>query len=258
MPCLLCLAMMAWSSASVAQGTGPPAAAPKLANANVTRWIDGAYEYRALADGKLRGRERFLLTVHPDGSRTMRAFTDIFGRDVTANVVLRADAAFKPVDAFVSIWTQGKLKGSGMFALDGVTLHSVVNGPAGPLDRKETVPADLSYATHPLALDGWHRWMLPGAIGQQGRGTLLNVQGDADFTKPMTGRIQPVTFVYRGEEDVQVPAGKFRAHHFVLEGDVDIWLTLPDRILVRSAWPRFGSEYVLSRLVETPTGSVLQ
>ena len=52
-----------------------------------------------------------MTSKRPDGSRTMRAFTDIFARNVTANVVLRADAAFVPVDAFVSIYTQGRLKG---------------------------------------------------------------------------------------------------------------------------------------------------
>jgi hypothetical protein len=213
-------------------------ASDKVTNANVTRWIEGAYEYRSLDGGALRGRESFLLTVHPDGSRTMRAFTDIFARDVTTNVVLRADAQFRPLDAFVSIYTRGRLKGSGFFSLDGETLHTVVDGPAGRVDRRDRVPADLSYATHPLALDGWHRWMVPGPTDVETSAHLLNVQGEADFTKPMLGTVQPVKVRYRGEETVRVPAGEFRAHRFLLDGEVDIWITLPDRVLVRSAWPR--------------------
>jgi hypothetical protein len=83
------------------------------------------------------------------------------------------------------------------------------------------------------------------------------VQGEANFTKPMLGVVQPVKVRYRGAETLRVPAGEFQTHRFLLDGEVDIWITLPDRLLVRSAWPRYRSEYVLSRLAESPDGAVL-
>jgi hypothetical protein len=247
-------------STAVTEVPAGPAAAPraaKVTNANVARWLEGSYEYRNLEDGVLRGRETFLLTVHPDGSRTMRAFTDIFARDVSTNVVLRANAAFQPLEAFVSIYTQGRLKGSGLFALDGFRLRTLVAGPSGHVDRVDEVPADLSYATHPLALDGWHRWMKPTDPGREVTGNLLNVQGEADFAKPMVGKVEAVRVVYRGEELITVPAGEFRAHRFTMNGEIDLWITGPDRVLVRSTWPRYQSEYVLSRLAESASGDLL-
>jgi hypothetical protein len=238
-----------------------PVAAPTddpTRNASVERWTRGAYQYRSLVDARLRGRETFLLTVHPDGSRTMRAFTDIFARGVTANVVLRADAGFRPLDAYVSVLTQGRLKGSAFFALDGQTLHSSVEGPGGRVNQSENVPADLSFATHPLALDGFHAWLAPGKPGEVRHSNLLNIQADADFSRPMLGKVQSVAIEYRGEEDVVVPAGTFRAHHFVMDDSVELWVTLPEHLLVRSAWPKYGSEYVLSELESSPTGRILE
>jgi hypothetical protein len=78
----------------------------------------------------------------------------------------------------------------------------------------------------------------------------LNTQGGPET--PLLGQIQPQSFVYKGEEEVTVPAGTFATQHVVMDGHSDIWFTGPDRMLVRYVWTAIDRDYVLKRLQTGP------
>ena len=231
-----------------ADKTGPGA----VQNANIVRWVKGEYEYRTLKSQAVRGGENFYLTVHRDGSRTMRALTDIATRDVQANVVLRVADNFRPLDAFVSMFTKGGYKGAITIHVDGDTLRATTTGPTGQLDQITKVPAQFSLVVHPLALDSWHPWYIAPTKGvrQPGMQYLLNTDGDV--AKALSGQVQPESFEYMGEEDVSVPAGTFKTTHVRMGGHSDIWVTGPDRILVRYVWAEIDRDYVLKTLATGP------
>ncbi|MDX2141976.1 MAG: hypothetical protein SFV19_01360 [Rhodospirillaceae bacterium] len=231
-----------------ADKTGPEA----TRNTNIVRWAKGVYEYRTLKDQTVRGREDFHLTVHADGSRTMRAATDITARDVQANVTLRVAANFRPMDAYVTLFTKAGYRGALTLHVAGDVLHALSTGPAGRVAQTTRAPAQFSFVTHPLALDSWHPWYVTPTpeVEQKGEVYFLNTQGGPETH--LLGQIQPQSFVYKGEDDVTVPAGTFRAQHVLMDGHSDIWFTGPDRILVRYVWAAIDRDYVLGTLETGP------
>lgn len=227
-------------------------------SAGIDRWAIGTYQYRALSDDRLTGRERFYLTVAPDGTRTMRAFSDIFSRGVQTNVVMRVAPSFRPLDAYAGISTNGVLKGSGFFAVTDKSVDALVIGPNGKKTVSHVaVPTEFSLGTHPVALDGWAAWYLPTTAGARRKGLIYLLNGDARNDRPMLGDLTAVDLVFVGREEVTVPAGTFSADRFRLSDDSDLWVTGPDRLLVKYVWRRFDRQYLLTTLDrgENPAGS---
>jgi|GEM_PF-384236 len=246
---LFCLSIASPAHAQFsADKTGPEA----LRNANIVRWAKGEYEYRTLKTQTPRGAESFHLTVARDGSRTMRAVTDITARDVQANVIVRVAESFRPIEAYVSLFTKGGYKGSLTLHVDGDVLHALTMGPTGRIEQTTKVPAQFSFVTHPLALDSWHSWYIAPTKGVVQTGAEYFVNTDGDVAKALNGQMQPITFEYMGEEEVTVPAGTFKATHVRMAGHSDIWHTGPDRILVRYVWTAIDRDYVLKTLTTGP------
>jgi hypothetical protein len=228
--------------------TGPDA----LKNANILRWAKGEYEYRTLKAQTPRGSESFHLTVARDGSRTMRATTDISARDVQANVILRVAENFRPLDAYIALFTKGGYKGALTLNVDGDTLRALTTGPSGRIEQTTKVPAQFSFVTHPLALDSWHPWYIAPTKGIVQTGAQYFLNTDGDIAKALDGQMQPVTFEYMGEDEVRVPAGTFKATHVRMAGHSDIWFIGPDRLLVRYVWTEIDRDYVLKTLQTGP------
>jgi len=221
---------------------------PSTDNANIERWARGSYEYLKLSDGTPRGSETFLMTVHPDGTRTMRATTDITVRDVHLTGVLRVDARFRPLEAYMSLYTQGRLKGTGVYTVQGDQLYARVNGPIGLVEHRQNAPDNFSLIVHPLAMDGWHSWHLDPAEREEQTGCVYNINGAADWVRPMSGAVEEQTFVHHGTETITVPAGTFETEHITMAGSSQVWVTGPDRLLVRYVWEQFDLIYNLASL----------
>ena len=222
--------------------------APSTDNANIERWARGSYEYLKLSDGTKRGSETFLMTVHPDGTRTMRATTDITVRDVHLTGVLRVDDRFRPLEAYMSLYTQGRLKGTGVYTVQGGQLYARVNGPIGLVEHRQFAPDNFSLIVHPLAMDGWHSWHLDPDIRTEQSGYVYNINGSADWVRPMLGAVEEQSFVHHGKETLTVPAGTFETEHITMAGSSQVWVTGPDRLLVRYVWEQFDLVYNLATL----------
>lgn len=175
--------------AAFAQTSAPqaPVVENQGPNAAIVRRASGVYRYEALSDGRLRGEERFQLFAHPDGSRTLMVWHDLFARNAQFSVLLRNGADFLPLEAFVSYWNAGSFKGSAHFRVQGAQLAATSSGPAGVITQLTELPKTFSIGTHPVAGDGWHTAGYDAARGGVQSLTLYSLEASTDLTKPVLG-----------------------------------------------------------------------
>jgi hypothetical protein len=238
---LAAVLLLAAGSAGAQATSAPDNTGP---NASITRWAEGEYAYRSLADGRDRGWERFRLTVHPDGSRTLLMWHDLRARSAQFNVMLHVDGAFRPLDAFVSYWNDGRYKGSSAMMVAGPTLELVSRGAWGTLRETVQVPERFSIGTHPIAGDGWHIILEgPGAP----RAMVYGLEAGADPAKPIRGELREMPVERVGTERISVPAGEFDTVHYRFAGMTDVWISGDDRLMVRMRNARADRDYVLQR-----------
>lgn len=209
-------------------------------------------------EGQVRGDERFTITVHGDGTRTLRATCEIWDpptvlRDVT--LTLGADHA--PRDAFVRLTVADQFVGSSWFLFgehealcEGLTRAEGRITQRLPLARR--APA---FGAHPIQSDAWMTRLVPpdGARGPAPRqtGILLPSVDHRGATGPMLVTHPGATISFVGRETIDVPAGRFDAFHYrFIERSEDestsrnapgehppyeLWCTADDeRILLRS------------------------
>ena len=231
--------------APVAENTGP--------NAAIVRRASGTYRYETLGDARRRGEERFTLLVHPDGSRTLNVWHDLAARNAQFTVVLRTAADFRPLEAYVSYWNGARFKGSAHFLVDGGRLTATSRGPAGRVPQELDVPARFSIGTHPVAGDGWHA-AASYDLARGGRQTLqfYSLEASTDLARPVLGTLRPLEAERVGEEEVEVPAGRFKAVRWRLSGVNDLWVVGEDQLVVKSVIAARDLQYVLTELQRSP------
>lgn len=235
-----------WTAAAWAQPATPP---PENTgpNKSIVRWAEGKYLYRTIDGTRDRATESFRLNAHPDGTRTMTLWNDMFARNAQLTVVLRAAADFRPLSAFVSYWTAAGYKGQALIDVQGDRLEVLSLGPAGRHTQTIAAPQKFSIATQPIAADGWHMWYADAAAkGPQTDGRAFALDASADVSRPILGALRPFNFEVIGREKVTVPAGTFDAVKYRTDTMGDLWVATEDRILIRTLHTERGNEYVLT------------
>ncbi len=256
---LVALSLPAATAAQQAPPGPPPSPSPSPSSENtgpnksITRWAEGEYAYLEAATGAQRGFERFRLTVHPDGSRTMLMWHDLTARNAQFTVLLRAEPSFRPLEATVSYWNAGQYKGFASLMVDGDVLHLSSTGSYGTVHQELEVPARFSIGSHPVSGDGWHLWLEdPGPGPASFEAMVVGLDAAADPKRPITGRLAPMPVERVGAERITVPAGSFDTVHYQIAGRSDVWIHGEDRMMIRMSMPGAGLEYVLSRLETGP------
>ena len=185
--------------------------------------------------------------VHPDGSRTLMMWNETSARNSQVHAVLRVAADFRPIETYVSYWSYGVFRGSGLYTVEGDTIHGEVSGPTGVSTQTLKVPGWFSFATHPLAGDGWHQLTI---ARDRKRGvqtsTLVNIDTARELNVPLIARAQQQPWEYLGETTIEVPAGKFPSTHY-RSSKSEAWVSGEDRLLVRFVYTDLGSEYLLTK-----------
>lgn len=232
--------------------SGAASAAEEGENPNIVRWAEGTIVYRTIEAQRVRAVEKYRLNVHPDGSRTVIGHTDNFDAENSINMIHRVDRNFRPLESIMAYWQGGTFNGTGLFTVRGNTLESVIDGPLGRVTHSVTVPDGLSLVPHPLATDSWHFWYYDKAKGGEQKAVIYNPQVSPRTGVPVLGHLEPGAMSYEGTVDVTVPAGTFTVDRFNIDNAVDIYLTGPDRVLVRFLWTPADADYVL---VEFPTAA---
>ena len=240
-------------AAGLAVTQAAPAQQPDPAAQANTRWYKGTYHYGLLESDLVRGDEDWVLTVHPDGSRTVQTFVDLRELGHQSNVILQVDARHRPLDSYSSFWRFGAYGGSARIWIDGDRLRSNVIGPQGQASHEVSVPDKFSLRLHPVIVEGWQVWAYDQTRPGPQEYPLYNMVTTAQTGVKGMGMFQENVIDFEGSETVETPAGVFTADHFTFYGGrYHIWLWGEDRILVRYVVPGNGREYRLVRLETGP------
>jgi hypothetical protein len=216
------------AAAGLAVAATPPAVAP-----NLVRVLEGRYEHRELADGKVVGEERFRLSVYADGSRSVSIWNDLVARASQMSVQLSVDRAFRPLEAHARYWSAGRYRGSAWIRLDGDTLRLDSSAGGAPHSEVLSAPARISLGTHPVSADGWHIAAADFVNGRASART-FTLDPSGDSARPLLGKLGDLAIERVGEESVDVPAGRFDAVRYRLAGLSDYWIFGPDALVARA------------------------
>lgn len=173
------------------------------------------------------------MTVHPDGSRTMRMNVKLDDTQVARDVILRVDSLMRPIDSYQTLWTQGQHRGSGYYWVENDRMHALINGPGGRLEQSVLVPREFSFVSHPLGADGWHHWYYDfQRVGVQ-QVTVFNTDTLGLTIGSILGRAHEVDLEKLGEEKLTVQAGTFDTVVLLMDRRLKIWVDKPTLTMVR-------------------------
>ncbi len=223
----LAAATIAASAAALAAAPAPPA------NASLARVIEGRYENRAAGTGAVLGTEHFRLNVHPDGTRCIAIWSNSASRgtQITSNVCV--DRAFRPLEAYARYWIGGQYRGSAWIRVAGSRLSLVSQSGDVPGAMDVEVPAAFSLGTHPISADAWHVAALGAST--QATATSFTLIPSGDPASPLLGQLVQIPIIRLPDEDIAVPAGRFKTRHIRLSGVTDYWVTGDDWLVVKSS-----------------------
>jgi hypothetical protein len=213
-----------------------------------------------ITDGKGEmGREMFYVTIQPDGTRTLRATCEMDDDRLLRDVVITLDDTWRPLDAFVRLTIQEAFSGVAWFRFtDTLAECEAYTAKEGRISQTFQTPSHaVSLGTHPVHSDAWGLARFKARKpGDEVETTGLNFTssfspngGSGPYLMPSAGRI---TRRYIGLEDIEVPAGRFKGHHFQMVfkeyPPIDIWATGEDCIPIRLRWDLLKQTYDLVEL----------
>ncbi len=209
------------------------------------------------------GRESFSVSVHADGSRTLRAECEMDEFELLRDVIQSIDAEWRPVDSYVRLSVGGALSGSAWYRFDDC--RAECRGLTGDLkyfeDQQSTDEPIQSFGSHSLQNDAWlvarvrQRKADLGSLAGSTFTTSLSANGG---TGPTLVRVPPVSLLIRdlGLETITVEAGRFETWHVRVEvKDVDcfdIWAAGEDCVPVRLTSDGLRQSFELVELLGDP------
>lgn len=171
--------------------------------------------------GQERGREYFTITVHQDGRRTLRAYTEIDDApNVMRDVTLSLGSDWKPTDCFVRLSVGDQLMGTSWFQFtdheaicEGYTVNEGRISQRFPLAQRID-----AFGTHPIQGDAFLTSIVDTAAGPSRKvypNVLMCSLDHRGATGPMIMRHpMGVRLSFIGKERITVKAGTFDALHF--------------------------------------------
>lgn len=205
--------------------------------------------------GEPTGRERFALSHHADGSRTLRAQCELDDLGVVRDCVLALDPEWRPTEAYVRTMARGAHAGSAWFrfADDGAYCHGVAADGAPFGQHEPTAGRAPFFGTHSLVNDGWLARLARPAQGEPVlMADLPACSLAADGATPPRIELGSATVSYLGDEEITVAAGSFHCRrHAIAYGDfppLEAWTTGEHHLLVQMRWTHLDGLYTLRSL----------
>lgn len=193
-------------------------------NPNIEREFTGKIAFTDDLSKEYRGEEYWRLTVHPDGSRTIRMTNPITATKILRDVVLRVDKDYVPLHAHITHWEGGQHRGAGFYWREGTRFNAVVSAPNGTLQQSVEVPAKFSIGSRPQAPFAWHAAHYDRAKGGVQTSTAYVMDRVGTSVGSILGRVIPVDVELLGEPRLTVGAGTFDTYHFRIEKDLELWV----------------------------------
>ena len=227
------------------------------------RTVRGQLAYHHL-DGPERGRERFTITIHENGCRTLRAVCEIDADEVLRDVTYSVNHAYQPLDAFVRLTVRERFLGCGWFLFeDDVASCESFTAAEGRVSQRIRVPArPLAFGSHPISADAWLTAVfdVSGAREQYFDNVFISSYAFNGAGGPL---LYPIHFglEHLGRERITVPAGEFECRHvrFLLDGSevaghpqYDLWISDDDRYLCVRALVGSPKDYLYELVALEP------
>ncbi|MBM3504410.1 MAG: DUF3108 domain-containing protein [Alphaproteobacteria bacterium] len=220
------------------------------------RGYRGKIRYQGDAPVGERGREWFTVTVHGDGTRTLRSMCEMDDSQILRDVTYTMDRDWRPLDSFVRISVKDRFFGGAWFRF-GAREVECEGFTAGEGRFSQRVAVDdwpRSFGPHPVVCDIWHlgAWNWKGPKAQEWPAIMSSPLPNGG-SGPMIGRSM-IRAEYQGEETVTVPAGTFRCKHFVFplresgHPPEHVWYTGPDLLFVKIRWDLLKTTYELTEI----------
>ncbi|MEM9529935.1 MAG: hypothetical protein AAGA23_03385 [Pseudomonadota bacterium] len=185
------------------------------------RTIRGAIRYTSKKPERLdqeRGRETFIVTVHGNGDRTLRAHCEIDDApSVLRDVTLSWDKNWYPKDCFVRLTIADQFEGTGWMRLtDRLAEAETYNVKDGRISQRMEIDEPVRWlGSHPLVADGmcFSVFDRSGPARQFFPHMMLTSPDHRGATGPLLFALG-FGMEYLGEETIEVAAGTFDAFHF--------------------------------------------
>lgn len=199
------------------------------------------------------GRERFAIDVRADG-RTIRSYCEMDEGALTRDASWTLDPEGRPVEGHVRVAEGGAMVGSSWFRCTAA--YTECESMTARMGRSsQRLPGRHAYlGLHPLVGDG----MIALARGRTAPGEeqwIESVTCSYDIKGETSLVALPITIgvTYVGEDEINVPAGRFAADHYLLRWQphwppARLWVHGEDAIFLRLAWEVAGHIYELASL----------
>ena len=209
-------------------------------------------------DGKTSPYERFIITLNPDGSRTLRTVTRSPKGDLLRDVNQLLGPDWRDIEAMGRVFFKGQALGTVLRRVVGNTLYSTVWSRDGATDEATfEAPPELILGFHAILTDAWKMNRLDTSHTDYQDILVHTVSPTWNGCTMGHGRRVPSSARFDKTERLELPAGRFECDKFVWQTSFDkelhVWRTGEANILARMVVARGdkeGSIYELSEYEE--------
>jgi hypothetical protein len=180
----------------------------------MSRDYSGVIRYASDADGDI-GRVIFSVSVHDDGSRTLRCQCWMDQVALVRDVTYTVNERFEALDAFVRVVAKGAFVGSGFFRFtEAFAEAEVVTAAEGRVSQRVETPGRVKlFGSHPISIDIWKcAHTAPERAGEKQPLTncFSSSLAPAGASGPMLNA-KTYDVEFEGQDDYEGPAGRFAA-----------------------------------------------
>ncbi|ODT88358.1 hypothetical protein [Phenylobacterium sp. SCN 70-31] len=205
-----------------------------------------------------RPYERFVITLNPDGGRTLRTVTRSPAGDLLRDVNMMVDRDWRPVEGVGRLFLKGELAGTVLRRVFPGRLDSYYWRPGEPMDHAVLeAPANMTLGFHPITGDAWKTNLMSTDHAEPQEVVVYTVSNTWFGGTLGHGHLLRSSAVYEGREDLELPVGVVPTERFLWTPrpgkELRIWRTGEARLLARMevvSGERPGSCYQLAAVEE--------
>jgi hypothetical protein len=213
-------------------------------------------------DGKISPYERFIVTLNPDGSRTLRTVTRSPKGDLLRDVNQLLGPDWRDIESMGRVFFKGQALGTVLRRVVGDTLYSTVWSRDGGRDEATfEAPPEMILGFHAILSDAWKMNRLDTAHSDYQDILVHTVSPTWNGSTMGHGGHARSRARFDKTERLALPAGSFDCDKFIWQTSFDkelhVWRTGEANILARmlvAKGDKAGSIYELSEYEEEIAG----
>ena len=205
--------------------------------------------------------ENFIVTTNPDDTHTAQTMTRFPGGSIVRHVTQTVNAEFMPMDGYLRLFVGPEYQGNLVRRVVGDSVTSLLMAPDGSPIEEATLPggADLVLGYHPTTVEGWKFTKCDRTVSGTQQVRILTTSATWNGGQMTHGKEVTLDIEYVGDEEIEVPAGKFVCDHYLwhtgaIDADIEVWTTGQDRICARVVGHAKGVTYELETCEITQFG----